>query len=101
CRRIPIHSRFPYPTLFRSAVEAAVERQLKTLARSETASASWRDFGAVILVPELAKAVPLANRIAAEHLEIATADPDTLLPDIRKDRKSTRLNSSHVKISYA
>jgi histidinol dehydrogenase len=65
------------------AVEAAVERQLKTLARSETASASWRDFGAVILVPELAKAVPLANRIAAEHLEIATADPDALLPEIR------------------
>jgi histidinol dehydrogenase len=65
------------------AVEAAVERQLKTLARSGTASASWRDFGAVILVPELAKAVPLANRIAAEHLEIATADPDALLPEIR------------------
>jgi histidinol dehydrogenase len=65
------------------AVEAAVERQLKTLARAETAAASWRDFGAIILVPDLAKAVPLANRIAAEHLEIATADPDALMPKIR------------------
>jgi histidinol dehydrogenase len=65
------------------AVEAAVERQLKTLARSETAAASWRDFGATILVPDLKKAVPLANRIAAEHLEIATTDPDALLPAIR------------------
>ncbi len=65
------------------AVEAAVERQLKTLERAETAEASWRDFGAIILVPALDKAVPLANRIAAEHLEIATADPDALLPQIR------------------
>ena len=65
------------------AVEAAVERQLKTLERAETAALSWRDFGAIILVPDLRKAVPLANRIAAEHLEIATADPDALMPDIR------------------
>jgi histidinol dehydrogenase len=65
------------------AVEAAVERQLETLERAETAQASWRDFGAVILVPDLEKAVPLANRIAAEHLEIATADPDALMDGIR------------------
>ncbi|WP_105435254.1 histidinol dehydrogenase [Neorhizobium tomejilense] len=65
------------------AVEAAVERQLKTLSRSETAAASWRDFGAVILVPDLQGALPLANRIAAEHLELAVADPDALLPGIR------------------
>ncbi len=65
------------------AVEAAVERQLKTLSRSETAAASWRDFGAVILVPDLQAALPLANRIAAEHLELAVADPDALLAGIR------------------
>ena len=40
-------------------------------------------LSAIILVPDLKKAVPLANRIAAEHLEIATADPDALLPEIR------------------
>ncbi len=68
---------------FGHAVEAAVERQLKTLSRSETAAASWRDFGAVILVPDLKAALPLANRIAAEHLELAVADPDALLPGIR------------------
>ena len=65
------------------AVEAAVERQLKTLERAETATASWRDFGAVILVPDLGKAVPLANRIAAEHLEIATREPEALADRIR------------------
>nr|WP_281434945.1 histidinol dehydrogenase [Rhizobium lemnae] len=65
------------------AVEQAVERQLKTLSRSETAALSWRDFGAIILVPDLQVALPLANRIAAEHLELAVADPDRLLAGIR------------------
>ncbi len=68
---------------FAAAVEAAVERQLRTLPRAETASASWRDFGAVILVPNLEAAVPLANRIAAEHLELALADADAMIPKIR------------------
>ncbi|MGB3390150.1 MAG: histidinol dehydrogenase [Pseudaminobacter sp.] len=64
-------------------VEKAVQRQLQTLPRGETASASWRDFGAMILVENLDAAVPLANRIAAEHLELAVADPEALLADIR------------------
>jgi histidinol dehydrogenase len=64
-------------------VEAAVERQLLTLPRAQTATASWRDFGAVILVEDFEAAIPLANRIAAEHLEIAVADPEALLPKIR------------------
>lgn len=68
---------------FAKSVEEAVERQLKTLPRAETAAASWRDFGAVILVDDFEAAIPLANRIAAEHLEIATADPEALLPKIR------------------
>nr|WP_282188485.1 histidinol dehydrogenase [Brucella tritici] len=65
------------------AVEEAVERQLRNLPRAQTAAASWRDFGAVILVEDFEAAIPLANRIAAEHLEIATADPEALLPKIR------------------
>ncbi|QRM54187.1 histidinol dehydrogenase [Sinorhizobium sp. BG8] len=68
---------------FAASVEAAVERQLKTLERSETATASWRDFGAVILVEKLSDAVPLANRIAAEHLELAMSDPEAMVAEIR------------------
>jgi histidinol dehydrogenase len=68
---------------FGDAVAAAVDRQLARLPRGETAAASWRDFGAVIRVANLADAVPLANRIAAEHLELAVADPDALLSGIR------------------
>jgi histidinol dehydrogenase len=70
-------------TDFGRAVEAAVARQLTTLSRSAIAAQSWRDFGAVILVPDFEAALPLVNRIAAEHLELAVADPDALLPGIR------------------
>jgi histidinol dehydrogenase len=65
------------------AVARAVESQLKTLPRADVAGASWRDFGAIILVPKLADAVALADRIAAEHLEIVSADADALAARIR------------------
>ncbi len=65
------------------AVEAAVERQLQALPRGKTAAASWRDFGAVITVASLETAIELANRIAPEHLELAVADPESLLPRVR------------------
>jgi histidinol dehydrogenase len=65
------------------AVEQAVERQLTTLPRAETARRSWQDFGAIILVEDLSHAPELANRIAAEHLELALADPDAMIPLIR------------------
>ncbi len=64
-------------------VARAVEAQLKTLPRQAIAGASWRDFGAIILVKDLKQAVPLADAIAAEHLEIMTADADALAAQIR------------------
>ena len=60
------------------AVMVAVDRHLETLSRKEIASASWRDFGAIIRVEKLADALPLADRIAAEHLEIISADAEEL-----------------------
>lgn len=68
---------------FGEAVMAAVEHQLKTLPRGQTASESWRDYGAVILVNDLPSALPLVNRIAPEHLEIAAADTEELLAGVR------------------
>ena len=68
---------------FARAVEAAVERQLQLLPRAETAAASWRDFGAVILVKRIADAPPLVDRIAAEHLELAIDDAEAFLERIR------------------
>lgn len=64
-------------------VEQAVEAQLKTLPREEVARASWQDFGAIILVEDLVGAMPLANRIAPEHLELALDDPEALLKHVR------------------
>jgi histidinol dehydrogenase len=64
-------------------VEAAVERQLAGLIRGSIAADSWRDYGAIIVVPDLAAAVPLANRIAPEHLELALAHPERLVDGIR------------------
>lgn len=68
---------------FARNVEAEVERQLATLSRGEVARASWRDFGGIIVVRDLNEAVPLANRIAAEHLELAVEDPEALFARIR------------------
>jgi len=65
------------------AVEQAVEGQLKTLPRGAVAAASWRDFGAVILVGALEDAVALTDAIAPEHLEIETLDPEPLAAKIR------------------
>ncbi|MBV1706907.1 MAG: histidinol dehydrogenase [Hyphomicrobiales bacterium] len=59
-------------------VEASVAAQLATLPRRDIAAASWRDFGAIILVDKLQDGVPLADRLAPEHLEIIAADADNL-----------------------
>ena len=64
-------------------VARAVEAQLKTLPRAKIAGASWKDFGAIIVVKNLDEAVPLADAIAAEHLEIMTADPEAFSKKIR------------------
>ena len=68
---------------FARKVEAAVARQLATLPRGNIAGESWNVFGAIILLGSLEQAPPLADRIAAEHLEIATADPEALAAKIR------------------
>jgi len=59
-------------------VGAAIERHLETLERRDIAGASWRDFGAIITVPDLGAAAALSNRIAPEHLELCVDDPDAL-----------------------
>jgi histidinol dehydrogenase len=65
------------------AVVRALEAQLATLPRAGIAGASWRDHGAVILVPSLAAALPLVDRIAPEHLEIEAEDADSLALRVR------------------
>jgi histidinol dehydrogenase len=59
-------------------VEKAVAAQLGSLPRVAIAGASWRDFGAIILVGGLDEAVPLVDAIAPEHLEIVSEDAERL-----------------------
>lgn len=65
------------------AVEKAVERQLQTLPKAQIASASWRDYGAIILIDRLENAIPLVDRLAPEHLEIETENAEELAAKVR------------------
>jgi histidinol dehydrogenase len=64
-------------------VERAVAAQLAALPRGKIAAASWRDYGAVIVVPTLEQALPLVDALAPEHIEIVAADAERLAQAIR------------------
>lgn len=64
-------------------VEKAVDGQLQTLPRAKVAGASWKTFGAIIVVPRLDDAVGLVDQLAPEHLELMTADAERLVSRIR------------------
>ena len=68
---------------FADRVAGAVEGHLAVLPRAAIARESWEAHGAIIVVPDLEAAVPLVNRVAPEHLELAVADPDALAARIR------------------
>ena len=68
---------------FATAVEQAVARQLQTLSRGNIAGESWNAFGATIVLNSLDEAPALADRVAAEHLEIATENAEDLSQSIR------------------
>jgi histidinol dehydrogenase len=65
------------------AVDQEIIRQTGYLSRSEIMETSLRDFGAVIVCPDLERCVALANEVAPEHLEICTQDPRALLPQVK------------------
>ena len=60
-----------------------LEKQYSTLPRAATAFKSLTDWGAVVVVPDMACAVALANKAAPEHLELCVEDPWSVLPHIR------------------
>jgi histidinol dehydrogenase len=60
---------------FADKVAAEVERQIPDLkGTSAVAAESWNENGAIVVVKSLEEAMPLANRLAAEHLELAVDD---------------------------
>ena len=64
------------------AVSVAVVAQLETLPRGEIAKQSIATYGVTVVTDDLAQAAQVANRVAPEHLELAVADPEALLPQI-------------------
>ncbi|MFM6853142.1 MAG: histidinol dehydrogenase, partial [Sphingopyxis sp.] len=74
---------FTNDAAFADAVATAVQAHLPTLSTHATARASWDDYGAIITVADWAQAMPLVNRLAAEHLELAVDDADALFAQVR------------------
>lgn len=68
---------------FADAVIEQVEAEIALLPKAKIARASWDRYGTVIVVGSLEEAPALADRIAAEHIEIATDDPEALFAQIR------------------
>lgn len=68
---------------FADAVAGAVQAQLATLATAPVARAAWDANGAIIVVADLADAIPLVDRLAPEHLELAVDNPQALFDRVR------------------
>ena len=69
--------------VFADAVEVAVQTEIALLPTAAVAKASWDAHGVIIVVGSLGEAPALANALAAEHVEIATDNPETLFAEIR------------------
>src|SRR5712671_3631012 len=70
-------------TEFAAAVEAAAASHLEHLPRADIARASWQANSAILLVTDWDEAVPLIDRIAPEHLELAIDDADAMAARVR------------------
>src|SRR5699024_7120518 len=61
------------------AALAEIDKQLQTLATADVASESWENYGQVIIVEDEVEAVIEANKLAFEHVEVLTKDPEYFL----------------------
>lgn len=62
---------------------AEVDRQLKVLPTGETAGRAWRDYGQVIVCEDDEEMLREADRIASEHVQVMTRDPDWFLARLK------------------
>jgi len=68
---------------FADRVAEAVDRQLGDLATAAVARQAWEANGAIVLVAGLDEALPLVDRLAPEHLQLAVDDPQQLFDQVR------------------
>jgi len=60
-----------------------IERLLKILPSADLAGQSWKDFGEVIVCDSYDEMVTEADRIASEHVQVMTRDPDYFLNNMK------------------
>lgn len=60
-----------------------VERQLQTLSTADVAGAAWRDYGEIAVCSDEDAMIAYSDFIAAEHLEVHTADPQATARKLR------------------
>ncbi len=61
---------------------AEIDKQLKTLETADVAGAAWRDYGQIILCDTEEEMLAEADRIASEHVQVMTKDPDYFLDNM-------------------
>ena len=65
------------------ATLAEVEKQLATLSTADVAGVAWRDYGEIVVCEDEATMIAYSDFIAAEHLQVHTADPQTTAKKLR------------------
>jgi len=64
------------------ATQVEIEKQLETLSTADVAGQAWRDYGQVIVCDTKEELLSEANRIASEHVQVITEDPDYFLENM-------------------
>ncbi len=59
-----------------------IEKQLKTLSTADVAGQAWRDYGQIIVCDAKEEMLSEADRIASEHVQVMTRDPDYFLDNM-------------------
>src|SRR3712207_9357024 len=99
-RRPPRSTLFPYTTLFRSPEVGSAEEVVQVAVHAVLDHGSDRLEGALLGV---ARGAGVAEDVVGDAVDVGVValDHRRVLVELRRDRKSTRLNSSHANISYA
>ena len=64
-------------------VEKEIENYLNNLKRKKVAANSWKNFGAIVIVPDFGKAIEVSNLVAPEHLQLCFNNAEMYLELIK------------------
>ena len=81
-----VRTRVGLITTDRALAEATlkeVERQLTTLSTAAVAGVAWKDYGEIVVCEDEAALIAYSDHVAAEHLQVHTADPQAMAARLR------------------